>query len=197
MMVNPNDTDMKQLIGIASRSTERIQRLIRSLLDINRLEAGQQVGTRQDIEPEILLKEAVEIVLPMSRGKDQQVQIETDRKLPHVLIDPDMVRRVLINLLENAVKYTPSGSTITTGGTSDDDSITLWIKDNGPGIPPAEHKRIFEKYTRVTGIGSQKGLGLGLAYCRLAVEAHGGRIWVESQPGYGSKFLFTLPRIKR
>lgn len=197
MMVNPNDADMKQLIGIASRSTERIQRLIRSLLDINRLEAGQQVGTRQDIDPETLLKEAIEIVGPMSRGKDQQVQIEKDRKLPHVLIDPDMIRRVLINLLENAVKYTPSGSTITTGGTSDDDSITLWIQDNGPGIPSAEHRRIFEKYTRVTGIGSPKGLGLGLAYCRLAVEAHGGRIWVESQPGNGSKFLFTLPRIKR
>jgi PAS domain S-box-containing protein len=197
MMVNPNDTDMKQLIGIASRSTERIQRLISSLLDINRLEAGQQVGTRQDIDPEVLLKEAIEIVGPTLRGKEQQVQVETKIKLPHVLVDPDMIRRVLINLLENAVKYTPSGSTITTGGTSDEDSVTFWIKDNGPGIPASEHRRIFDKYTRVTGTGSPKGLGLGLAYCRLAVEAHGGRIWVESQPDFGSKFLFTLPRLKR
>lgn len=191
-LINPSDKDVLQLIGIATRSTERIQRLIRSLLDINRLEAGQPVGNRQDVNLQTLLKEAADIVEPMVRGKDQHLDID-QMDLPQVSIDPDMIRRVIINLLENAVKYTPSGSKIEAGGFSSDAYVTIWVKDNGPGIPTADQMRIFEKFYRLTSTGSSKGLGLGLAYCRLAVEGHGGKIWVESQPGSGSKFLFTLP----
>ena len=73
------------------------------------------------------------------------------------------------------------------------DWVHIWVHDNGPGIPAAEQERIFEKFTRLEGANLPKGFGLGLAYCRLAVQAHGGRIWVESEPGMGARFIFTLP----
>jgi signal transduction histidine kinase len=73
--------------------------------------------------------------------------------------------------------------------------VTIWVEDTGPGIPASEHERIFDKFTRLTNTENAKGLGLGLAYCRLAVQGHGGRIWVESEPGQGARFKFNLPVI--
>jgi two-component system sensor histidine kinase KdpD len=108
-------------------------------------------------------------------------------------IDADMIRRVIINLIENAVKYTPSGTTVTTAARAGATELTFSVKDNGPGIPPAEQQRIFSKFTRLRHEAAPKGLGLGLAFCKFAVEAHGGRIWVESQLGQGANFSFTMP----
>jgi signal transduction histidine kinase len=104
-----------------------------------------------------------------------------------------MIRRVLINLVENAVKYTPSDGAITIKVSAGDDEIRIGVSDTGPGIDVLDQKRIFEKFARVERKGRSKGLGLGLAFCRLAVEAHGGKIWVESGPEQGSVFYFTLP----
>jgi signal transduction histidine kinase len=105
----------------------------------------------------------------------------------------DMIRRVLINLLENASKYTPSENEITAGAEQDGDWVRIWVQDYGLGIPIEEQGRIFDKYTRVKRQGGPRGFGVGLAFCRLAVEAHNGEIWVESQVGKGSKFILTLP----
>ncbi len=109
------------------------------------------------------------------------------------MIDADMIRRVLINLLENAVKYSPPDGEITLGVEFDDQQSKIWIQDSGPGISAAEQEFIFDKFTRLNPEGDQKGFGLGLAYCRLAIEGHGGQIWVESEPNQGSRFTFTLP----
>ena len=106
-----------------------------------------------------------------------------------------MIRRVLINLMENASKFTPPEGKIELGGKQDGDWVQLWVQDNGPGIPFAEQEHIFEKFTRLQGQGNANGLGVGLAFCRLAVTGHGGRIWVESEVGKGSKFILTLPVI--
>jgi signal transduction histidine kinase len=110
-----------------------------------------------------------------------------------VLVDVDMIRRVLINLLENAIKFTPSQGKIFLQICQQDAFILISIKDSGPGIPLADQERIFEKFTRLPIKEGPKGLGLGLAFCRLAVTGHGGRIWVESQPGQGADFRFLLP----
>jgi signal transduction histidine kinase len=126
-------------------------------------------------------------------GKEQRILLELPPELPPVLVDAEMVRRVLINLLENATKYTPPSSTIILGASQRPGEVELWVRDNGPGIPTGEQERIFEKYTRVDLPNRPRGLGLGLAFCRLAVEMHGGRIWVESEPGQGACFRFTLP----
>jgi signal transduction histidine kinase len=110
-----------------------------------------------------------------------------------VLVDQDMVRRVVTNLLENASKYSPSGCNIEIGAHQHDDLVYIWVQDHGQGIPASEHERIFDKFTRLKTENGPKGLGLGLAYCRLAIQAHGGKIWVESELGVGSRFIFTLP----
>jgi signal transduction histidine kinase len=97
--------------------------------------------------------------------------------------------------LENAVKYSPPNGEITLGARFDQDLTQIWIQDSGPGISAKEQEYIFDKFTRLNPEGDQKGFGLGLAYCRLAIEGHGGQIWIESEPGQGARFNFTLPHI--
>lgn len=189
------DPAMKSLLEIAMRSTERIQRLTDSLLDLNRLEAGQPVGDLKPTDPVGLIQEAVDAVTPIAKNKDQLVELSLPEELPPVTADGDMIRRVLSNLLENAVKFAPAGGEICVGAREEGDDVLMWVKDNGPGIPGSERERIFDKYARLRAKEGPKGIGLGLAYCRLAVEAHKGRIWVESEPGEGSSFCFTLPRV--
>ena len=104
-----------------------------------------------------------------------------------------MIRRVLVNLLENAVKFTPARGVVRVGALRQDDFVEVAVSDSGPGIQHEDRERIFDKYTRLDLRGGPRGLGLGLAFCRLAVDAHGGDIWVESQPGQGSSFKFRLP----
>ena len=115
---------------------------------------------------------------------------------PPVLVDGEMIRRVLINLLENAVKYSPPDAEISMGADIEDGLAKIWVQDTGHGILTPDQEQIFDKFTRLNPKGSQKGFGLGLAYCRLAIEGHGGKIWVESEPGEGSRFSFTLPLAK-
>jgi signal transduction histidine kinase len=193
-MIPPDsDPTQKSLLEIAIRSTERIQRLTNSLLDIRRLEAGQPLGSRQATSPTNLANDASENVQLIVDNKNQEVSMLVEDGLPDVWVDVDMIRRVLANLLENAVKYTPPGSKIYIGARQEEDQVLMWVQDTGPGIPQSEQKRVFDKFTRLHGQGTQKGLGLGLAFCRLAIEAHGGRIWVESGPESGASFKFLLP----
>jgi two-component system, NtrC family, sensor histidine kinase KinB len=184
---------MKPLLDIAMRSTQRIQRLTDSLLDMNRLEAGQPIGNRQLVDISILIREAVEGISPVIKNKNQKINCEVPANLPEVLIDSDMIRRVITNLLENAAKYSPPNGQIQISARRDGNQVCVWVQDNGPGIPASEHERIFDKFIRLSTEESAKGLGLGLAYCRLAVLGHGGRIWVESELSVGSRFYFTLP----
>jgi NtrC-family two-component system sensor histidine kinase KinB len=193
MIPNESDPAIKSLLDIAIRATERIQRLTDSLLDIRRLEAGQPIGNLQLTLPCTLAGEAVETVLPIVENKNQEISMLVPEDVPGVWVDADMLRRVLTNLLENAVKYSPTGSKIYVGARQEGDKVMMWVQDTGPGIPPDERERIFDKFTRLHGSGGPKGLGLGLAFCRLAVEAHGGQIWVEDGPELGACFKFTLP----
>jgi NtrC-family two-component system sensor histidine kinase KinB len=181
------------LLNIAQRSTERIQRLTDSLLDINRLEAGQTVGNRQPVDLNPLVKDVLECELPFAESKNITVTVNIPSPIPKLFADADMLRRVLINLLENAVKFTPSGGQVTVSAQGYSDQVEVCIQDNGSGIPAADHVRIFEKFTRLSTGDGPRGLGLGLAYCRLAVASHGGQIWVESEVDKGSSFKFTIP----
>jgi PAS domain S-box-containing protein len=193
MLSLDDDPAIKSLFEIATRSTDRIQRLTNSLLDINRLEAGQPVINKQSTEPQKLVSEAVEAILPIAENKNQLVTINIPSDILAVFVDSDMVRRVLINLLENAVKFSPAEGKIEIGAKQDEEWVQMWVQDSGTGIPPEDYERIFEKYTRLKANRGPKGIGLGLAYCRLAVEGHGGRIWVNNIPNSGACFTFTLP----
>jgi signal transduction histidine kinase len=184
---------IQSLFKIAVRSTERIQRLTHSLLDINRLEAGQPIVNLQAVQPRQLIQDTLDAVSPIARNKNQQIFAEADETLPTVMIDGDMIRRVLINLTENAVKFTPPQGVIRIGAELDGKYVRMWVADSGPGIPKEKRESIFDKYTRLHGKGGPAGFGLGLAYCRLAVEGHGGRIWIENAANAGARFVFTLP----
>jgi PAS domain S-box-containing protein len=192
-MMPLDDPAMKSLLDISMRSTERIQRMTESLLDLSILEAGQPIGTRKLTSVLALVYEAVEAMESLLHNKDQIISYKVPDRLSNVLADQDMIRRVITNLLENASKYSPQGSKIEIGARQEGKQILVWVEDNGPGIPASEHDRIFNKFTRLRTDNSTKGLGLGLAYCRLAMQAHGGKIWVESEVGVGSRFTFSLP----
>lgn len=187
------DETTRSILKIAVNSTDRIQRLVNSLLDINRLESGQTIATQKTVNPQDLIANAVKDVTPSANGRHQTVETRIAGPLPAIWVDADMLRRVLINLLENAVKFSKTETKIIIGAQDENESVRFWVQDDGPGIPPSEHKRIFEKFARVKGRDKPGGLGIGLAFCRMAVQAHGGTIWVESEEGHGSKFIFTLP----
>jgi signal transduction histidine kinase len=192
-MLSSDDPALKSLLEISMRSTERIQRMTDSLLDLSVLEAGQPIGSLKPINILAPVYEAVEAMETLVHNKSQIISYKIPDRLPNILADQDMIRRVVVNLLENASKYSPQGSRIEVGARAEKGKILVWVGDNGPGIPASECERIFEKFTRLKSENAPKGLGLGLAYCRLALQAHGGRIWVESELGVGSRFIFTLP----
>jgi two-component system, NtrC family, sensor histidine kinase KinB len=187
------DETVHSLVSIATRSTDRIQRLTNSLLDINRLEAGQSIGNRQPLNVDELVQEVAETVLPNVDSKDLALTWAVPPDFPEIFADADMLRRVLINLLENAIKFTPARGKIHISARWEGDLAEICVSDTGPGIPPADQERIFQKFTRLASKDGPRGLGLGLAYCRLAVQGHGGEIWVESSPGEGANFKFTMP----
>ena len=115
--------------------------------------------------------------------------------LPDLFVEPAVISRVLLNLFDNALKYSADGETITVDAhTIGDGMVLVAVSDRGAGIPREFREVIFDKFRRVKSDGSSKGLGLGLAFCRLAVEAHGGRIWVDDAPGGGARFNLTLPQ---
>jgi len=192
-MIPEEDDVLRSVISIAQRSTERIQRLTNSLLDISRLEAGQSIISPQPVNAAALIHEAIDIITPITESKKQEISLNLPESLPLIQVDADMIRRVISNLLENACKFTPQESKIAIGARPAGGWLEIWVVDNGPGIPASEHERIFDKFTRLTTREQVKGMGLGLAFCRLAVQAHGGKIWVESEPGSGAKFIFTVP----
>ncbi len=187
-----NET-VHSVLGIAKNSTDRIQRLVSSLLDINRLETGQTIISQQSIATNVLVEDALNAVRPMAESRHQVITRHLPDRLPPVWVDVDMIRRVLINLLENASKFTQSEGKIDIGAKPDGELVQIWVQDNGPGIPFADQDRIFDKFTRLSGQDARTGLGIGLAFCRLAVQGHGGKIWVDSRPGHGAKFYVTLP----
>jgi signal transduction histidine kinase len=183
------------LVNIALRSSRRISLLIESLMDMTRMEAGQFTLSTTAARLDALIEHAVEFVKPTADRKHIPLSVEIAPNLPPVLINVNMIERVVVNLLDNACKFVAPGQAVTISarlGTGAD--VHISVHDEGSGIPPEDQHRIFEKFSRDAGIGGQTpGTGLGLAFCKLAVETHGGRIWVESEVGKGSTFTFTLP----
>ncbi len=185
-----------EMLDIARRSSQRLQALIRSLLDITHLEAGHPVNEQKRVNVYSLVDEVYEVERPNFEQRRVKFVTKLDPDLPDVYVAEDMIRRVLINLVNNALKYSPGDKTITVMARQPDegDFLLISVQDEGVGIPDEYKETIFLKFERVDrGTPSSKGLGLGLAFCRLAVEAHGGRIWVQDAPGGGSLFQFTLP----
>lgn len=193
VLANHENPAVLNLLQVGIRSTRQLQRMVDSLLDIQRLEEGSAVLNLQPVELPVLLGDAAQLILPLASETGHRLQFEFGNNLPLVNLDNDMMMRVVINLMENAIKYTPDGGIIKLSARQKDGSIQISVRDSGPGIPHNMQHQIFDKFSRVKYKDAPKGIGLGLAFCRLAVEAHKGRIWVESELDSGSNFIFSIP----
>ncbi|MEE9600030.1 MAG: ATP-binding protein, partial [Anaerolineales bacterium] len=188
-----NDPEIHSLFDIAKRSTERILRLTKSLLDINRLESGQPITKKELINPGELINFAKKALITQANAKKQDVTINIAPDISQITADRDMLERVLINIYQNAIKFTPTEGRIEFGAAEENNVTRFWVMDSGSGVDPDYIDKIFDKYTRAHPDERIKGLGLGLAFCRLAIEGHGGKIWVENLPDGGAGFSFTIP----
>jgi NtrC-family two-component system sensor histidine kinase KinB len=182
-----------QLSRIAIRSGQKMYRLIESLLDLGRLDAGETELKKTPVNPEALAREAIEQIQPLTLNRKQTLTMQSGRDVPEIPADRDLILRVLTNLLDNAVKFTPREGHITLQIERREEGVLFAVSDTGLGISPEYRERIFDRFARPEHAKGIKGTGLGLAFCKLAVEAHGGRIWVESEPDQGTTFYFILP----
>src|SRR5688500_4393505 len=165
-MVPEDDKEtVLSILKIAENSTDRIQRLVSSLLDVHRLESGQPVAVQKVVAPLLLIRNAARDVDPSTKGRRQVFISDLPDKIPSIWVDEDMARRVLINLMENASKFTHTEEQLAVGARHEGNRVHVWVKDNGTGIPPAEQERVVDKLTRLRGTTKAGGLGIGLA-CR-------------------------------
>jgi signal transduction histidine kinase len=188
-----NEKQEEYLDDILS-SGNHLLSLINDVLDLSKVEAGQvelELGT-------LSLREALQrgVVMVREAATKQGVQLSLELAPGAVLIEGDerRLRQVIFNLLSNAVKFTPDGGSVVVASSQMDHEVQVSVTDTGPGIAPEDQERIFEEFQQ-TGVGveQREGTGLGLALSKRLVELHGGRIWVESETGHGSRFVFTLP----
>jgi PAS domain S-box-containing protein len=177
---------------IIHRSLQRMDRLIADLLDVTRVEAGRLAVEQRPLDLGPLLQETCETVQPLAEAKGVRLECGDWQGLPTVLGDPHRLAQALANLLSNAIKHGPEGGTVWLTAEEEGGEVRIGVRDQGPGIASEELPRIFDRYWQARR-GDSRGVGLGLAITKGIVEAHGGRIWVESQPGAGSAFYFTVP----
>ena len=184
----------RSLLNLGNSTCENMQLLVDSLLDIARMESGDMQLQLEELNLKQLVTDAANRpVLPVR--DNVSLRLDLPAELPPVLGDREKLERVMGNLVGNAIKYTSGGGTITVAVVPNQDHVKVIVADTGPGIPPEDRQRIFERFTRIKeNSATRKGFGLGLAFCKLAVEAHQGTIWVEGgENGIGSRFIFTLP----
>jgi NtrC-family two-component system sensor histidine kinase KinB len=211
----PVSEQQRELLGIAYQGSQTMLEMVNTLLDISKMEQGRMNLNLEPLSPYALVDEAIERL----RASIQQRRINLVQNLaislPPIEADRDKIVRVLQNLIDNAVKFSPERGTVTIGGRylvlashvagdvhpdlpfalpemEAGEWLIYWVRDEGPGIPPQYHARIFEKFGQVQQQKS-RGTGLGLTFCKLAVEAHKGKIWLQSREGLGSTFAFALP----
>jgi signal transduction histidine kinase len=171
---------------------ERLEQLMHDLLDLTRIEAGENPPHLTSISATTLLHQAAEALRAQVEAKGLTFTIDVPSTLPAVLADRLQIERVVANLVHNAMRHTGRGGEIHIAATRRNGYVTLSVVDTGSGIPPEYLPRIFDKFVQVPNAPSG-GAGLGLAISKHIIEAHGGRMSVQSEPGHGSTFTFTLP----
>jgi signal transduction histidine kinase len=171
----------------------RMNRLIQDLLDVARMESGQLTIRPARLSARELIVGAVEVQRPLASLSSLELRVDVDRDLPEVWGDRDRLLQVIENLIGNAIKFTEAGGRITAGAASRAHDVLFWVADTGSGIASENLPRLFDRFWQATKAGRQ-GAGLGLPITKGIVEAHGGRIWVDSAPGRGSTFSFTIPK---
>jgi len=188
----------RELIEMALIGAHRLLTMVNSILDLRKLEEGKFPLYLKEFEPREAVGEAIRQVQLWARQSNINLQVEFEPNVPEKMIaDRWVLIRILVNLLSNALKYTPSSGTIKVRVFMDDGWVHFSVADQGPGIPKEYLDRIFDRFVQVEArkAGAAVGTGLGLTFCKLAVEAHGGRIWIESEVGKGTTVHFVLPPV--
>lgn len=185
--------EVKEFANDINKDALRLSRMIGELLDLDRMESGRMNQSRARVDLNALVSESV--AHERANASHHTFVIELDPALTEVWADHDRIVQVLTNLINNAIKYSPNGGTITVGTARLDDAAHCWVRDEGMGIPAASLELVFERYSRLeTGhTRTIQGTGLGLPIVREICQAHGGRVWAENNPGKGSTFHVTLP----
>lgn len=191
----PLSADAREILEIALHNSDRLVRLVNDILDVTRLETGRMAMKREPVEVSQVVQRAAAELAAYASERGVNVTLDLAPGLPQAMADPDRLEQVLVNLLSNAIKFSESGTTVTVRTRRRRGQLWVQVIDQGRGIPRDQLHRVFEKFHRVESPGFRRipGTGLGLAICKEIVEAHGGRIWAESELGKGSVFTFTLP----
>jgi two-component system NtrC family sensor kinase len=185
----------REFIRRVRSSVEHITALISDLLDLGRIEAGLD-SARENTPLAVLARYAVETLRSVAESRRLALEAELPDDLPLINGDPIRLRQMIGNLLENALKYTPSGGRVRIEALSEADQVILRVTDTGPGIPPAEQPYLFDKFFRASNVPDDvSGTGLGLSIVKSIVDSHHGRIWVDSALGKGSRFTVVLPAV--
>lgn len=195
--LGPLNEDQEQILEVARDSTERMLFLVNAILDISRLEGGHMPLERRPLPIQNVIGHVIESQRPLANSKDIQLRYRISADLPQVFADNGLIERVLQNLIGNSLKFTPlGGEVLVTAGIEANNEKELFVRvqDTGPGIPASVKDRLFQKFTTGKQMGS--GSGLGLAFCKMVIEAHDGRIWAKSWENEGATFTFTLPIVK-
>ncbi len=187
------DEREQQLLEVAHEELQRLKVLVNNLLDLSKIEAGKMQMELEPVPVGILLEKAVAVLKAQAESKTVELSFDDPKDLPRVAADANKITWVLTNLISNALRYTESGGHIRLLVERFGSQIHISVRDNGSGIPYEYQSTIFDKFVQVKGDKTPGGSGLGLAICKEIVRAHGGSIWVESIPGEGSTFTFTLP----
>lgn len=194
-----HDPVMDQALGIAQRATVRVLTLVNSLMEIRHLDSGQIKISAVPFDLTALVAALVEEILPQSLEDQVFLTYDLPPDLPMVNADPGIIQRVLVNLVDNALKFTPEGGRVWVQAEHKEGLVHVSVTDTGPGIPKRFRQEVFSRFVQVPETRSKRrGAGLGLAYCQAAIEAHGERIWIEPGPeDAGTRVIFSLAIVER
>lgn len=188
----PERVQERRQAEIVRRAADRMNRMIQDLLDVKRMESGRLTVDSRPEQPDVLINDTVDMLRPLAAGSIIRMETNIEDNLPPVIADAARIQQVLSNLVGNAVKFTPRAGTISVCAERGDGEVRFSVIDTGPGIPAEQLPHIFGRFWQAK-TSDRRGIGLGLAIAKGIVEAHNGRIWVESSVGLGSTFYFTLP----
>jgi len=191
--------EQREKLDMALLASEDLKRMINNLLDISKMEEGKLTLRYEGFQLGNFVKEVVEQMSLIAQNEDKIISLEVGEDMPDISADKEIIKRVISNLLNNAIKYSPLKATIFVKAffKQDDKNFYIQVKDFGEGVPEEYLDKIFDKFAQLEDRKAEMGHGLGLTFCKMAVEAHGGKIWVESEPGKGSTFYFTIPLKRR
>jgi len=189
-----SDADRKAFARTIEQEAARLSRMASDFLELARLESGRAFPSREAVALKSLADDVLALLRPQAEAKRILLRDDLPDDLPIIIGDPQRLHQALVNLIGNGIKYCRPSDEVTIGGEVKANEVLLYVRDTGPGIPAAAQKHLFERFYRIPRTENEaEGSGLGLAITRRIVEAHGGRIWMESEEGKGTTFYFTLP----